>query len=365
MTEPRPETPDDGEAVNPVAPAADGGPPGGGAVPAGPSSDEAASPQAGTHESGGATDDDAADAQPAPGAGAAGTDGDTGSATTTTDNNNNNNDDDDDDDGAAAATTTAADIDEEPVVATTAAGAADGGDEGPIRPEVVGRRSGGGGFFARMAAAQATANAARATPATAPSDGGTDGGGVTPVARDRKTGRIVRIGCTVLALIGALGAFSGISLLSDVDRAVCNNARAIIVDEEDADEDEIDDLACAAAIERAGSIEDAPAVATEGQATFQGALLTGTGVLQIAAGMLLQRRPVRRNRTIALVATALAVLIPVLGTISLVLALFVAYAVGFSADSRALFGLGRGFGGARRRPGTPPPEPPPPDGAAA
>jgi hypothetical protein len=224
----------------------------------------------------------------------------------------------------------------------------DDSDEEAIRPEVGRPRSGGGGFFARMAAAQASANATRqaADLATPPTDGG-----------GRRSGRIVRIGCTVLALIGALGAFSGIRLLTDVDGAICNNARAIILDEDDdAEEDEVDDLDCPAAIERAGAFEDGPDVPTEGQAQFQGGLLLAVGVFQVAAGLLLQRRLVRRNRAIALGATAFAVLIPVLGTISLVLALFVAYAIGFSADSRAVFGLGRGFG-ARRRPDAPPPEP--------
>lgn len=223
----------------------------------------------------------------------------------------------------------------------------DDSDEEAIRPEVVRPRSGGGGFFARMAAAQASANATRqAADLTTPP---TDGGG-------RRSGRIVRIGCTVLALIGALGAFSGIRLLTDVDGAICNNARAIILDEDgDAEEDEVDDLDCPAAIERAGAFEDGPDVPTEGQAQFQGGLLLAVGVFQVAAGLLLQRRLVRRNRAIALGATAFAVVIPVLGTISLVLALFVAYAIGFSADSRAVFGLGRGFG-SRRRPAAPPPE---------
>lgn len=221
------------------------------------------------------------------------------------------------------------------------------GDDTPIRPEVVRPRSGGGGFFARMAAAQASANATRqaADLPTPPTDSGR-----------WRSARIVRIGCTVLALIGALGAFSGIRLLTDVDGAICNNARAIILDEDDdAEEDEVDDLDCPAAIDRAGAFEDGPDVPTEGQAQFQGGLLLAIGGFQVAAGLLLQRRLVRRNRAIALGATAFAVLIPVLGTISLVLALFVAYAIGFSADSRAVFGLGRGFG-SRRRPDAPPPE---------
>lgn len=225
----------------------------------------------------------------------------------------------------------------------------DDSDEGAIRPEVVRPRSGGGGFFARMAAAQASANVARQA-AELPTPPSHEEGG-------RRHGRIVRVGCTVLALIGALGAFSGIRLLTDVDGAICNNARAIILaEDDDAEEDEVDDLDCAAAVERAGSFEDGPDVPTEGQARFQGGLLLAVGVFQVAAGLILQRRLVRRNRAVALGATAFAVVIPVLGTISLVLALFVAYAIGFSADSRAVFGLGRGFGG-RRRPGAPPPEP--------
>ena len=197
-------------------------------------------------------------------------------------------------------------------------------------------------------------------------DGGAGGAGGT--ARPaRPVGRIVRIGCIVLALIGGVTLAQGGALVLDPDSAVCRQARADLDREaedeaddqrdDDASEltddqiddqleerkDEIDDTPCAAAITEAEALDDGDDVPSEGAARNTGIVFALIGLAQLVVAILLMRRPNRQLRIAALVTAAVGILAPALAFFSIILVMFVVYALGFSSDSKAVFGaFGRG-----------------------
>jgi hypothetical protein len=172
----------------------------------------------------------------------------------------------------------------------------------------------------------------------------------------RPVGRIVRMGCILLAVIGGVGVIQGTMLALDPEDAVCTQARRVLDDDAadddgknledealDEREEEIDDLECEAAVAEAEAVDDGD-VPSEGAARTTGLLFAGVGLAQLVIGLLLLRRHDNRLRIAALVVCALGILVPALGIFSIPMLAFVVYALGFSADSKAIFGGGLGRG---------------------
>lgn len=181
--------------------------------------------------------------------------------------------------------------------------------------------------------------------------------------------RMVRIGFTLLIAIGALVAIAGFRLISDPEDFVCESARTQIDNELDEDEpnpavagidpDDVDDLPCAEAEAIAAEFED---VATEDTARSFGTGALIAGSLMIASGAYALVVRTRRGRNIALAIAAIGIIPSTLfglGLIGLFVMGFVVYAIGFSRDAKAAFGVVGGAraagGGGLFRPRVPPP----------
>jgi hypothetical protein len=242
---------------------------------------------------------------------------------------------------------------------TPEAGAGDGpitpdpAGEGPITPEVVRRR----GASARKRRLGGDVGAAADGPA--PDDG--------PPPRPTRTGRpadgrTFRRGCTVLTAVGVLVLVNGVTLVAGPASVRCDSARRAVEsaldDDEDfndvalpegTDTDEIDDLDCDQAIDLAGQIPDdedeEPSGDFVAESTIRnfGLVYSGVGIVLGALGFLLLRRQTRTLRTAALAVTVVSTLLvaPALTLgglpIGLLMVVFVIYALGFSADAKALF----------------------------
>lgn len=215
-------------------------------------------------------------------------------------------------------------------------------DEGPITPEVV--RRGASNRKRRVGP----------TDGPAPDDGPAPRPGRRP-AREA-TGRIFRTACILLVGIGVIEVFLGATRVADPDAARCTAARfdldAAIDDDDDfndvdlpegIDDPDDDDLGCAEAIALAGDIpaeEDEPADGTFPAAdTFrtQGIVLTSLGLAHALASFFTLRTRKRVVRNVALATAAAGIFLPILGIVSLLVMVFVVYALAFSADAKVLF----------------------------
>ena len=156
--------------------------------------------------------------------------------------------------------------------------------------------------------------------------------GRRPVARSTT---VVRVGLALLATLGAITVYFGISTTADPERAICAQARAIL---EDQDEDlDADDVPCDDAIVRAQQVED-ETLNSESAVRTTGVIATIIGAVQFGSALVVMRTRNRTARTVALVTCALGIVFPVLGYVSMAVLLFVVYAIYFSAASRAVFG---------------------------
>jgi hypothetical protein len=224
-------------------------------------------------------------------------------------------------------------------------------DAAPITPEVV---DGGSGDLApprRGAAGRKRRTGAAAASVPVPDDG-------TPAppasGRGRASGRWFRTGCMVLVAVGVLELFVGATRVSNPEKARCDAAQFDIDRANDDDKDfndvdlpegvdKADDLDCDQAIELASNIPDKadePADGTfPGASTFrtQGIFLAVLGLLHGFSGFFTLRTRKRSIRNVALATAALGILLPILQIVSLVAMVFVAWALAFSSDAKALF----------------------------
>lgn len=174
-------------------------------------------------------------------------------------------------------------------------------------------------------------------------------------APTRPVGRTVRMGCILLIVIGALGLFIGGSLATDPDGSQCTQAKRILEDEEEIEEDE--DIECEDAVAQAEALDEndeddeVASLLSESGIRTQGLVLMGIGAVQIVGALLTLRTRSRRFRVVALVGTALGIVFSPLGLLAILPLGFVVYAIYFSADARAVFGEPAGL---RRRPAPPP-----------
>lgn len=216
----------------------------------------------------------------------------------------------------------------------------DGDDEGPITPEVVRRGAAG---RKRRTGPGADGPAPDDEPVPTPG---------RPVRRS--TGRIFRMGCLLLVGVGVVEVVIGATRVADPEAARCTAARfdldAALDDEEDfndvelpAGDEEADDLDCADAVALAAEIPTDEDEAADGiypdAGTFrnQGIVLAVLGLAHGLTGFFTLRTRQRRIRNAALVTAAVGIFIPILGIVSLAGMIFVAYALAFSADAKALF----------------------------
>ena len=159
-----------------------------------------------------------------------------------------------------------------------------------------------------------------------------------PSARPpRPVGRLVRIGCMVLAFMSLFLLFAGGSFVSDPEGVRCADARAAIENEDDADDVDADDIECDAAVAQGVDIEDAN-IRTESEARTQGFVFLAVGVLQLGGAIATMRTLSKRARIVALVGAGISIILPVLGFLTILVSAFVVYAIFFSADARAVFG---------------------------
>jgi hypothetical protein len=187
--------------------------------------------------------------------------------------------------------------------------------------------------------------------------------------------RMVRIGITMLMVVGALTAVLGITTVASPDAVVCAAARRNISDELDTDApaeavrgidpDTVDDLPCDEAVPTAEQLEES--LIDESAAKNLGIAATVLGAVMAAGGIYALVTRTRRGRTVALVAAGLGLVASMaqlgLGLISLVGLAFAIFGMVFSRDARASYGDARAGarGGAPRpslfRPRVPPPTP--------
>ncbi len=211
--------------------------------------------------------------------------------------------------------------------------------------------------------------AAAAPPAAdAPADGGP---GTIPGPNDKVTlYRMVRIGITVLMLVGALTILLGVTTVVNPDAVVCATARNNISDELEEDEpaesvsgidpDDVDDIPCDEAVPLAEGLE--ASLIEESTARNLGIGAVVLGAIMVAGGAAALMLRTRRGRMYALVAAGLGLLASTaqlgLGFISLLLLGFVFFALLYSRDSKATYGdprAGRAPAGGLFRPRPPAP----------
>jgi len=228
-------------------------------------------------------------------------------------------------------------------------------DEGPVTPEVID----GGGPARRGASARKRrlGGAAGGDGGPAPDDEAPRPGRPVRAA----DGRTFRRGCTVLTAVGVLVLVNGVALAANPASVRCDSARRAIESAHDDDQDfndvlpegtdtdEIDDLECDEAIGLAGQIpedeDEEPSGDFVAESTIRnfGLLYTGVGIVLGVLGFMLLRKRTRTLRTVVLAVTVLTTLVvaPALTLaglpIGLAMVVYVIYAVGFSADAKALF----------------------------
>jgi hypothetical protein len=168
----------------------------------------------------------------------------------------------------------------------------------------------------------------------------------------RPLGRLVRIGCIVLGLLGALAAvFSGQSV-ANPELGICNEALTEIdafqddlPDDTTATTTDVDEIDCSDDDERASAIAQAEGlddVSLHSESYFRTSAAIGLAIgLLLAVGALLTHRTMsRRWRLVTLVGAGLGLVFfgLVLFPIVLVGLGFGVYAIFFSSDARAVFG---------------------------
>jgi hypothetical protein len=184
-----------------------------------------------------------------------------------------------------------------------------------------------------------------------PVPGATDAGGTAdatdaPAAPVGRGGRTVRLGCLLLVVISLLGVVLGAVTASDPEQTQCTQARAILEDEDEVDDGgdvECDDaIAQAAALDEADEAADADevdAVAEESTIRTFALIVGAIGLLQIVGAALTLRLRTKGARLAALVGAALGIVFSPLGLLAVPVLGFVVYAILFSADARAVFGM--------------------------
>ena len=183
--------------------------------------------------------------------------------------------------------------------------------------------------------------------------------------------RMVRIGITVLMLVGALTILLGVTTAANPDSVVCATARSNISDELEAEEpapsvsdltdDDVDDMSCADAVALARELDDELIEESTARNLGIGAAVVGSIMVGGGIAALMMRN--RRGRMIALVAAGVGLLASTaqlgLGFISLLMLGFVFYALVYSRDAKASYGDPRAGRPAARgglfRPRVPPP----------
>lgn len=163
---------------------------------------------------------------------------------------------------------------------------------------------------------------------------------------------VVRAGCLALAGLGVVSLLLIGPTIVNPNALRCSLARSLIDDANDDGKDfndvdtggrEADKLTCAEAVALAQTSrrnEDSDktiSLPSGGLIRNRGLMSAVVGVGQAVTGFLTLTTLRRRTRTAALVFTALGVVVPVLGLISVLVLGFVIYAIAFSAPSRELW----------------------------
>ena len=166
----------------------------------------------------------------------------------------------------------------------------------------------------------------------------------SPVARSRPLGRLVRIGCIILGTFGLLGLYLGIRTATDPEQAQCNQARTILEEEDEVEDgsdvecDEALPRAATLAAESEGSDDEVDEVSTKSAVQTFGGIIAGIGALQVIGAFLTARTHTKAARLVALAGAAFGIVFSPLGLLGVPILGFVAYAIFFSADARAVFG---------------------------
>ena len=163
---------------------------------------------------------------------------------------------------------------------------------------------------------------------------------------------VVRAGCLALAALGAFSMILGGPAIMNPGGIRCSLARTLI---DDANHDskkfndvdmggrQVDDLNCeeaqtlAETSRRNENSDDTISLPSKGLIRNRGLMSAVVAIGQGVSGFLTLTTLRRRNRTAALVFTALGVVVPLLGLVSVLVLGFVIYALVFSAPSRALW----------------------------
>lgn len=163
---------------------------------------------------------------------------------------------------------------------------------------------------------------------------------------------VVRAGCVALSMLGVVSLLLAMPSIVNPGSIRCTLARSYI---EDANDDgkkfndvdiagrEVDKVSCDEALPLAEAIrkdEDSDktvSLPSESLIRNRGLMSALVAVGQAATGFLTLTTLKRRTRTAALVFTALGVLVPVLGLVSVVVLGFVLYAIAFTPASREIW----------------------------
>ncbi|MGH9034848.1 MAG: hypothetical protein ACRD0O_03725 [Acidimicrobiia bacterium] len=163
---------------------------------------------------------------------------------------------------------------------------------------------------------------------------------------------VIRAGCLALSMLGVVSLLLAMPSIVNPGSIRCSLARTYIDDANDDDKKfndtdiggrEVDTVPCEEALPIAEAIpeeEDGDrTVSLPGTSLIRnrGLMSAIVAVGQAATGFLTLTTLKRRPRTAALVFTALGVLVPVLGLLSVVVLGFVIYAIAFSAVSREIW----------------------------
>jgi hypothetical protein len=156
----------------------------------------------------------------------------------------------------------------------------------------------------------------------------------------RPAGRLVRLGCIVLGVLGALGVALGATTASDPEGGRCTQARSVLEDEDVVEDG--GDVGCDEAVEQATALaaadEDVDEIATESTIRTFGLIVAGIGVLQLVGAVLTLRTRTKPARLVALVGAGLGIVFSPLGLLGIPILGFVVYALSFSGDARTVFG---------------------------
>jgi hypothetical protein len=163
---------------------------------------------------------------------------------------------------------------------------------------------------------------------------------------------VVRAGCVALSMLGVVSLLLALPSIVNPSGIRCSVARALIDDANDDDKAfndvdiqrrEVNKVSCDDAIPLAEGIrkeEDSDkteSLPSDSLIRNRGLMSGLVAVGQAATGFLTLTTLKRRTRTAALVFTALGVVVPVLGLVSVLVLGFVIYALAFSAPSREIW----------------------------